>query len=207
MRFRRFLFAALNILEPLYDACLERMQGFLDELASSGERHRPEKFTDFRDELLVLNRLQSERRVDSTIIARLTQRDEPYARGVLERLVERGLIQARGEQHGRVYHLSAALYRRLGVPAGAFVPMDSMSSSKRRWCFSMCGPMVGSPGATSRNSAELASISPVAYFAAWSVRRSWSLEVACDTRPTPSRMSNTRTRWSTRTARRLIRAR
>ena len=29
-----FLFAALNILEPLYDACLERMQAFLDE----GER-------------------------------------------------------------------------------------------------------------------------------------------------------------------------
>jgi hypothetical protein len=28
-----FLFAALNILEPLYDACLERMQGFLDDLA------------------------------------------------------------------------------------------------------------------------------------------------------------------------------
>ena len=26
-----FLFAALNILEPLYDACLERMQGFLDD--------------------------------------------------------------------------------------------------------------------------------------------------------------------------------
>ncbi len=29
-----FLFAALNILEPLYEACLERMQAFLDELPS-----------------------------------------------------------------------------------------------------------------------------------------------------------------------------
>ena len=27
-----FLFAALNILEPLYEACLDRMQAFLDEL-------------------------------------------------------------------------------------------------------------------------------------------------------------------------------
>lgn len=43
-----FLFAALNILEPLYEACLDRMQVFLEELARSGERHRPEKFSDFR---------------------------------------------------------------------------------------------------------------------------------------------------------------
>lgn len=44
-----FLFAALNILEPLYDACLERMQGFIDDLDHSGIRHRPEKLSDFRD--------------------------------------------------------------------------------------------------------------------------------------------------------------
>ena len=43
-----FLFAALNILEPLYEACLNRMQVFMDELERSGEKHRPEKFGDFR---------------------------------------------------------------------------------------------------------------------------------------------------------------
>ena len=43
-----FLFAALNILEPLYEACLERMDVFLDELERSAEKHRPEKFGDFR---------------------------------------------------------------------------------------------------------------------------------------------------------------
>ncbi|MFV1975217.1 MAG: DNA methyltransferase, partial [Candidatus Scalindua sp.] len=43
-----FLFAALNILEPLYMACLDRMQVFLDELELSGEKHRPERFSDFR---------------------------------------------------------------------------------------------------------------------------------------------------------------
>jgi hypothetical protein len=43
-----FLFAALNILEPLYDACLDRMQGFIDDLENSGKRHRPEKYSDFR---------------------------------------------------------------------------------------------------------------------------------------------------------------
>ena len=31
-----FLFAALNILEPLYEACLEKMQSFLDEWGDSG---------------------------------------------------------------------------------------------------------------------------------------------------------------------------
>ncbi|NQT47402.1 MAG: SAM-dependent methyltransferase, partial [Chloroflexi bacterium] len=46
-----FLFAALNILEPLYEACLNRMQVFLDELERSGEKHRPEKFSDFRKAL------------------------------------------------------------------------------------------------------------------------------------------------------------
>lgn len=43
-----FLFAALNILEPLYEACLERMEVFLDELDKSSEKHHPEKYSDFR---------------------------------------------------------------------------------------------------------------------------------------------------------------
>jgi len=43
-----FLFAALNVLEPLYEACLDRMQVFLDDLERSGEKHRPEKFSDFK---------------------------------------------------------------------------------------------------------------------------------------------------------------
>ena len=42
-----FLFAALNILEPIYTACLETMQGFLDDLERSERRHRPEKLSDF----------------------------------------------------------------------------------------------------------------------------------------------------------------
>ncbi len=50
-----FLFAALNILEPLYEACLDRMQSFVDDLDRSGEKHRPEKFSDFRK---ILGRVQ-----------------------------------------------------------------------------------------------------------------------------------------------------
>ncbi len=43
-----FLFAALNILEPMYVACLEAMRGFSDDLERSGREHRPEKLSDFR---------------------------------------------------------------------------------------------------------------------------------------------------------------
>ena len=43
-----FLFAALNILEPLYTACLEVMRGFLDDLERSQRKHSPEKLRDFR---------------------------------------------------------------------------------------------------------------------------------------------------------------
>ena len=43
-----FLFAALNILEPLYEACLDRMAAFVEDLDRSNEKHSPEKFSDFR---------------------------------------------------------------------------------------------------------------------------------------------------------------
>ncbi|MGQ9684187.1 MAG: Eco57I restriction-modification methylase domain-containing protein, partial [Anaerolineae bacterium] len=43
-----FLFAALNILEPLYEACLERMQGLVEALDHGPQKHRPEKLADLR---------------------------------------------------------------------------------------------------------------------------------------------------------------
>jgi hypothetical protein len=45
-----FLFAALNILRPLYDACLLRMQGFIEDMEAAG-KHHPAKFQDFKDVL------------------------------------------------------------------------------------------------------------------------------------------------------------
>ncbi|GBD95737.1 MAG TPA: SAM-dependent methyltransferase [Nitrospirae bacterium] len=44
-----FLFAALNILEPLYEACLDRMQVFVDELERSEIKHRKDKYGDFKE--------------------------------------------------------------------------------------------------------------------------------------------------------------
>ncbi len=69
------------------------------------------------DELLVLNALWHERTVNTARVAALIQKSETDARAVLERLVESGLLEARGERKGRIYHLSAAIYLRLGHPA------------------------------------------------------------------------------------------
>ena len=46
-----FLFAALNILEPLYEACLMRMSILVEELDQSGEKHSPKKYEPFRKAL------------------------------------------------------------------------------------------------------------------------------------------------------------
>ena len=43
-----FLFAALNILEPMYTACLEGMRGFLDDLERTERPHSPQALSDFR---------------------------------------------------------------------------------------------------------------------------------------------------------------
>ena len=46
-----FLFAALNVVEPLYIACLEGMRGFLDDLERSKRRRRSEALKDFQSVL------------------------------------------------------------------------------------------------------------------------------------------------------------
>lgn len=79
------------------------------------------------DELLVLNQLQIERRITASQVTGLIQKPENAARAVLERLVERGLIEARGEKRGRIYHLGAAVYRALGQPE-AYVRARNVSA-------------------------------------------------------------------------------
>ena len=55
-----FLFAALNVLEPLYTACLEGMRGFLDD-EERLKRRGPGYLSDFRDVLEQLSKHPSER--------------------------------------------------------------------------------------------------------------------------------------------------
>ena len=68
------------------------------------------------DDLLILNAVWQNRRLNTEEAARLTQKPENDARTTLNRLVEIGLVEPRGERKGRTWHLSAATYRRLGKP-------------------------------------------------------------------------------------------
>ena len=79
------------------------------------------------EEMIVLNALFFERRIDSEQAGRLIQKEVNEGRAVLERLNERGLVEAKGEKKGRVYHLSAPLYRKLGQPDG-YVRTHGISS-------------------------------------------------------------------------------
>ncbi|MBO9128007.1 DNA methyltransferase [Rhizobium sp. 16-488-2b] len=47
-----FLFAALNVLEPLYETCLDRMEAFVADLERSADGHAPKKFEDFKATLV-----------------------------------------------------------------------------------------------------------------------------------------------------------
>jgi ATP-dependent DNA helicase RecG len=69
------------------------------------------------DDLLILNHLWFERRFTTADAARLIQKPEAEARSRLQRLVETGLVESRGERKGRFWYLSATAYRRLGQKA------------------------------------------------------------------------------------------
>jgi len=71
------------------------------------------------EEMLVVNAVESERRIDVARAMELLQKGEPAARAVLERLVEAGVLEARGERLQRVYLFTAATYRAIG-PASAY---------------------------------------------------------------------------------------
>ena len=59
-----FLFAALNVLEPLYTACLEGMRGFLDDAERSERKRSPKHLGDFRRILEQVNKHSSEEEGD-----------------------------------------------------------------------------------------------------------------------------------------------
>ena len=56
-----FLFAALNVLEPLYTACLEGMRGFIDDLERTDRSSSPNALSDFKDVLAQMQKHSSER--------------------------------------------------------------------------------------------------------------------------------------------------
>jgi ATP-dependent DNA helicase RecG len=70
------------------------------------------------DALIVMAQLRKERRIDVMTAAKAIQKSESAAREVLERLVEAGLIEARGTTRARTYTLSSQVYGELDQRAG-----------------------------------------------------------------------------------------
>lgn len=69
------------------------------------------------DDLLIVNALYYNRRIDATTAGQLIQKGTVEGRRVLEHLHELGLAEGRGEKTGRVYHLPASLYKRFHMEA------------------------------------------------------------------------------------------
>lgn len=102
--------AGVVLLMPGGEANVEFVRVVMDE----SQAGRPLSL----DDLLLLNELWLERRLTTEEAARVIQKPEAEARTRLARLIEVGLVEPRGERKGRTYHLSAAVYRRLGDKAG-----------------------------------------------------------------------------------------
>jgi ATP-dependent DNA helicase RecG len=86
---------------------------FTKFVAEEGSRGEPLFLLD----LLVVNELSRERDATTARLAALMQRSDDDARQVVNRLVERGLVESRGHGRGRTVHLSAQVYRRIDAPA------------------------------------------------------------------------------------------
>ena len=126
---------------------------FVRLIVEEGQARRPLRL----DELLVLNGLWQERQLTTKEAARLIQKTEATASAVLERLVETGLIEARGTGRGRTYHLSASTYRRLGEEA-AYVRLKGFEHQQME---QMVLEYVRAHGRiTRREAAELCRIGP-----------------------------------------------
>lgn len=67
------------------------------------------------DGLIILSRLRNERRLRTADLAKSVRKPETLVRGTLEKLVEAGMVKARGT--GRTYTLSAKVYQGTGQKA------------------------------------------------------------------------------------------
>ena len=79
------------------------------------------------DDLLILNHLWMDSRLTPIEATLLAQKPEAEIRAILEQMVARGLVEARGKHENRFYHLSASTCRRLGE-ASTYVRMRGFES-------------------------------------------------------------------------------
>ena len=107
--------------------------------------------------LQILHEVRIESRVTSRRAGDLLQVGTDEARSVLNSLVERGLLESRGEGKGRTYHLAAELYREIGESA-AYVRARGFESIQQE---QMILTYVGRHGSIGRAEAtELCRIAP-----------------------------------------------
>ena len=85
----------------------KELVGFIAEARGAGMEF-------YLEDLLTLHEVRRERRITAARAAELFQVDHHEARTSLNSLVDRSLLEARGDGKGRTYHLAAALYSRLG---------------------------------------------------------------------------------------------
>ncbi|MCQ3806712.1 MAG: putative DNA binding domain-containing protein [Acidimicrobiaceae bacterium] len=127
------------------------LAGYIAQFRRSGEE------LDLRD-LLTLHEIRAERRITTARAAELFQIDTSSARAELNALVERGLLESRGESRARTYHMSAALYRQLGELA-EYVRTKGFEKIQQR---EMVLTFVERHGSISRGeAAELCQIAPL----------------------------------------------
>ncbi len=127
------------------------LAGYIAQFRRSGEE------LNLRD-LLTLHEVRAERRITTARAAELFQIDTSSARAELNALVERGLLESRGESRARTYHMSAALYRQLGELA-QYVRTKGFDQIQQR---EMVLTFVGQHGSISRaEAAELCQIAPL----------------------------------------------
>ena len=69
------------------------------------------------DSMIILSRLRHERRLTTADLIADTQKSEQVTRTFLEKLMEAGLVEAHGSGRGRMYTLSAKVYRHSGRKA------------------------------------------------------------------------------------------
>lgn len=67
------------------------------------------------EELLILNYLQEAKRIDIKEATSLVQETEAKTKKVIESLVSKNFLTAKGEKSGRVYTLSSWVYKELGI--------------------------------------------------------------------------------------------
>ena len=88
----------------------KELAGFIAEARRGGQEFSLQ-------DLLTLHEVRLELRITTARAAELFQVDQNEARASLNSLVDRSLLEARGDGKGRTYHLAASLYGRLGDPS------------------------------------------------------------------------------------------